>query len=832
MLRHVRNTLTFLILHCACFPGAGLLTPVAAFAQSATLTGIVNDTTDARVPGATVELVGAGARLSTQTDANGSYTFANVRPGTYELTVSLVGFAQARKPDVRVDAGPVDAGTITLALAAVSDTIVVSATRNEIALVDAPATMSIVDETVLASTPAQNYGDLLRGVPGLNVIQLSARDINLTSRQATSTLTNSQLVLLDGRSLYLDFFGLVLWDFLPNNIGDIRQIEVVRGPASAVWGANALTGVVNIITKTPREAPGTDVTLTAGFMNRNAGSGKGQGLGGLFGANASRAFVINDRWSYRVSAGYYASDPLARPTGRIPVIADPRAAGLTVGGASYPLDADGTLGTAFRNRGTSQPKFDMRVDQELAGNARITYQGGVAGTEGIVYTGLGPFDMQPGSLMGYAKANYARGGFQLNAFTNIVDAEAPNLLLTDPTTGRPLQLNFSTQTYDVSAGDVRPIGSRQVISVGGNVRRNNFEMTVAPAAKNRTEIGGYIEDSIFLNRVNLTLGARVDKFGNLEDPVFSPRISATVKVHPDHALRASFNRAFRSPSVVNNYLDTSIVNPVDLSGLAPLLPAQLQPLVANPFPLVVKAVGSELPIGAAAQTALKEEQLTAYEIAYTGTLDERTTMGVSFYVNDLDNSINFAQLPPTLDPYTTVNPPPGWQLPAGLLTAMAARGIYLPRTAFTYLNLGPIRQKGLELSVDHRFSRGLSMFANYSWQDDPTVLDDPDPYPTAELALPPTHRFNAGVNADGARYLGSLSVNYSDRAFWSDVLTSNFHGFTDGYTLVNASAGRKWQGGKLTTMVKVNNLLNQTIQQHVFGDLLKTNVSFEARIKF
>src|SRR5438093_510573 len=89
-----------------------------------------------------------------------------------------------------------------------------------------------VPGATVAASSAQNFGDLLRSVPGVNVIQLSARDINVTARQATSTLTNSQLTLLDGRSVYLDFFGLVLWDFVPTNASDIRQIEVIRGPAS------------------------------------------------------------------------------------------------------------------------------------------------------------------------------------------------------------------------------------------------------------------------------------------------------------------------------------------------------------------------------------------------------------------------------------------------------------------------------------------------------------------------------------------------------------------------------------------------------------------------
>ena len=135
--------------------------------------------------------------------------------------------------------------------------------------------MSVVSSETIETSPAQNYGDLLRNVPGLNVIQMSARDINLTSRQGTSTLSNSQLALLDGRSIYLDFFGLILWDFVPSNPADIKQIEVVRGPASAVWGANALTGVINIITKTPRESPGGSLNLNGTYFDRDAGSLKG-----------------------------------------------------------------------------------------------------------------------------------------------------------------------------------------------------------------------------------------------------------------------------------------------------------------------------------------------------------------------------------------------------------------------------------------------------------------------------------------------------------------------------------------------------------------------------
>ena len=94
-------------------------------------------------------------------------------------------------------------------------------------------------------------------------------------------------------------------------------------------------------------------------------------------------------------------------------------------------------------------------------------------------------------------------------------------------------------------------------------------------------------------------------------------------------------------------------------------------------------------------------------------------------------------------------------------------------------------------------------FANYSWQAKPTVLDDPQPFPSAELTRPPTNRFNVGFTYDGLRLLGSGTVNYSDRAFWSDVLSGPYHGFTDAYTMVNGSVGVKWATGRITRLAKV-----------------------------
>ncbi|HLA78092.1 MAG TPA: TonB-dependent receptor plug domain-containing protein, partial [Vicinamibacteria bacterium] len=343
------------------------------------------------------------------------------------------------------------------------EVVVVTASKVESTLVNAPATMSVVTSESIMNSPAQNYGDLLRSVPGLNIIQTSARDINITSRQSTVTLSNSQLALLDGRSIYLDFFGLILWDFVPASASEIKQIEVVRGPASAVWGANALTGVVNIITKSPREAAGTSLTLQSGSIERECDRCSQTDMGYSFGGALTHARAVSDRIAYKVSAGYFNSDAFSRPAGTIPVIDDPREAGKKVGGASYPSDSTaGSFGTRFENSGTRQPKLDLRLDQEFGNGGRLIYGAGVAGTEGIVHTGIGPFDIQSGSYMYYGKLNYSKGALKVNFFANLLDVEAPNLLLPDPNTGEGVQLNFKTQTFDLEFGHSRVFAGKHV----------------------------------------------------------------------------------------------------------------------------------------------------------------------------------------------------------------------------------------------------------------------------------------------------------------------------------------------------------------------------------
>jgi outer membrane receptor protein involved in Fe transport len=671
------------------------------------------------------------------------------------------------------------------------ETVVVSASKTEEKLVNAPATVTVVGLQQIETATSQNFAELLRTVPGLNMTQVSARDINITTRGATGTLATGQLALLDGRSLYQDFFGFVMWDFLPVNLNEIKQIEVIRGPASAVWGANALYGVVNVITKSPREMQGTSAMFGFGTFEKTNGADNGS----LWYVSGTHAQAINDRWAFKLSAGGYSQDPLSRPTGIIP--GSPGSS--TGGGTAYP---------AYTNTGTTQPKFDGRVDYDYENGAKLAISGGVAGTEGIMHSGIGPFDINSGSVMSYAKVNYAKAGLHAGFFTNMLDGDASNLLTRD-TAGNPIAFAFKTKTFDFEVSNVQTFAKRHVVSYGGNLRYNKFDLSLAPAADNRTEFGVYGQDEIFLNdHFRWVIGGRVDRFDYLNDFVFSPRTTFLIKPQENHTFRLSYNRAYRSPSVINNHLDVTIAEPINLGLFSPLLAGRV-------YPLPIRSVGNP---------DLKEQSLDAYEIGYSGVVGGRTVLSAAFYVNKSTNDILFTE--EKGGRWTAANPPPGWPLPP-VVISIATGGAGFPGL-FTYKNFGHTTQKGLELGADSAINRFFNVFANYSYQATP----EPKDFDISELNLPPKNRFNAGFGFTYSRFLGNLSVSYSDDAFWQDVLDDRYHGTTKAYTLVNGGFGVKWAGEKVTTSIKVVNIGNADVQQHVFGDVLKRQVVGEFRVQF
>jgi outer membrane receptor protein involved in Fe transport len=772
-----------------------LVVPGAAVAQEAntgSLAGVVKDARGNAFPGAEVVIVNeqGHAAFRTFADRTGTWRIAAIPAGTYSVTVTAPATVPGIVKHVTVVSGSSASADVTLQVG-LSETVVVTASRIEERLVDAPAPVTIINDRRIVAEPTQNFADIMREVPGVNVVQMSARDFNVTPRGATNVPASSQLVMIDGRPINQDYYGYVAWDFVPSSLGEIKQIEVLSGAASAVWGAYAMNGVVNILTKAPREMVGTTVTFGAGTFDRST-DGSSADNGSLYYVNATHAQAINSQWAYKASAGYYQTDPYARPTGTIP----------NAYKTPYPV---------FENFGTKQPKVDGRVDYDSAdGTQHVSLSGGYAGTGGTFHTGLGPFRLEDGAGS-YGKVDYRRGGLTIKSFVNLWKGQATSLLSVGPL-GQPLLLDFHDRSWDLDIQNTQTLFTRHMLTYGGNYRHNWTSITMAPLAEKRDQAGAYFQDEIFLSdHFRWLVGGRVDKYNIPKNPVFSPRTALLVKPTPGQTFRLSYSRAYRAPSLFQNYLDTTVANRLNLGLLSPAMEGSY-------FYFTVHGLGNQ---------NLEAQTLDAYELSYGASLVEgRAHVTAAFYVTDSRHDMILTQT----DSYSSRNVPLGWPLPTFILDGLIAGnafgpGLGLP-SVLGFQNLGEVRNKGFEASVDAQAHRNVNVYANYSWQAKP----EPKDFSISQINLPPTHRFNAGLNADYRCVLGNVSVGYTAKAYFRDVLDATYAGWTEPFTVINATVGVRLAGERAVFVVKGRNLANADVQNHLFGDLLKRQIVAELRL--
>src|SRR5580692_11690941 len=168
---------------------------------------------------------------------------------------------------------------------------VTSVSKKEQKRSEVAAAIFVITPEDIRRSGATGIPDLLRMVPGLDVAQINANTWAISARGFNFQFENKLLVLIDGRAVYTPIFGGVYWDTQDVPLEDIDRIEVIRGPGGTVWGANAVNGVINIITKKAEDTQG--VLVTAGGGTQDQGFGTAQ-YGGKIGEDAS----------YRVFAKY------------------------------------------------------------------------------------------------------------------------------------------------------------------------------------------------------------------------------------------------------------------------------------------------------------------------------------------------------------------------------------------------------------------------------------------------------------------------------------------------------------------------------------------------
>jgi iron complex outermembrane receptor protein len=382
--------------------------------------------------------------------------------------------------------------------------VVVTASRKEQPITEAPTTITVITSDDIRYSGATNIPDILRMVAGVDVMTITARDQQVGIRGFITPINNKLLVLVDGRTVYTDLYGAVFWEIFPVGVAEIDRIEVVKSPASSIYGANAFSGVVNIITKSPKQLKGTTLHLTAGGQNTLIGS-------------ILHAGEIAEKLNYKISAEW-----------------------------------DRTNGWSEIQPGEN-PGEVMRV------NALLEY---VLGDKGrFVFSGGRGYSknkkLLSGEYLGTGKVNDTIDYFQVDfqysnlKFRTFYKSEKPGVdwILTGE------RHAWHTATFNAELLHTFAVGKNQSLVWGLNYRYNTLEKNPFILQNQFQHLWAlFFEDEIKITKkLRLTLGGRYDRHP-LAGEHFSPRGNISFSPTKKHIIRLSVAKAFRNPTFVDSYL--------------------------------------------------------------------------------------------------------------------------------------------------------------------------------------------------------------------------------------------------------------------------------------
>ena len=263
---------------------------VPAAAQSGSITGRVTAADGGRpIAGARVEARVSGKTAGTATtDDNGQFRIVNLAEGSYSVAAARIGYQMQRVEGVRVGTGIVTADVTMSRLPSILDQVVTTASRAPEKVLDAPASVSVVNEKQINERPSITVTDHIATLPGIDVARGGLMQANVVARGFNNIFSGALLTLTDNRFAYVPSLRVNIPYLIPTNNEDIERIEVVLGPGAALYGPNAAGGVLHVITKSPFTSQGTTLTVDGGERNVFRGAFRTAGaLGEKFGYKLS-----------------------------------------------------------------------------------------------------------------------------------------------------------------------------------------------------------------------------------------------------------------------------------------------------------------------------------------------------------------------------------------------------------------------------------------------------------------------------------------------------------------------------------------------------------------
>jgi len=742
-------------------------------------------------------------RQTELTDAAGKYAFGRVAPGTYTVSATL-GPHSLREPGVVITAR----NTTTLRTKvdwppSVFESVVVNgATRQPARLVEAPAAVTVLGSGELAAEAA--HGELprvLAGTPGVELVQSGLYDFNLNSRGFNTFYNQNVLSRIDGRDPSLPhLLGYVDWAALSLPLDDIDQLEFVRGPAAALYGAGAFNGVLNVKTTSPRDSLGGKVRFSGGELDTRR-------------VEFRQALALGRDWYLKGIGGYHRSSDFTRS----------RVDTAEYAPATMPRDL------VAPRLGSDQDQLEfgaVRVDKYAPAQRQLTFEVGTAHERGPVT--LSPvarsqaIDVdQPWlrfnvaspqwNVLAYYTGNRLNGNKNLTANSLLylrashIAVEAQGNRQFAGARGRAIAgVEFGRQAVDsADPNGVQTVYDRKRATQSGSVF-------------------GQVEYRLFA-RLNTVASARWDRSTQFDGRV-SPRVAAVYALTPSQTLRVTYGRAFQVPSVTDSFLNIPVAPPIDLTPVE----AALAPVIGN------TSLGlGRVPILAVGNQNLRVERIDTVEMGYQGVIGGRLLVNVSVYRSQLNDFISnvlpqvgtsLGRLNPSYGPYR----PPSSLSPAAAATVTQTLSAVLPPDVFaalsndasgapivallSFVNFGSATTAGVEFGATYVLPAGWRVQGSYTGFHS-SVSDVPE---NPLLPNTPGHQFSVGTAYERGRISGSMRYRWVDGFPW---LAGTYAGPVPSYAVLDLNASYKLTK-RITVGTDVANLLDNEHYEAFGGDLL------------
>ena len=232
------------------------------------ISGTVSDSTN-KSPLIGANVIISETSLGAATDSDGRYNINQIAPGDYIISVSYMGYKSYKK-NITISNNENVSLDISLAPEAIKmETYVVTASRRRERVEDAPAAISVISKAEIRRESNTNLGDYLKGTKGIDFTQSGIDSYNMTARGFNSSFSSRLLTLTDGRMANVPSLRLTAYNVIPVSFEDVEQIEVVLGPSSALYGPNAHSGVLNIVTSSPIRNTGTSINIQGGMLSQD-----------------------------------------------------------------------------------------------------------------------------------------------------------------------------------------------------------------------------------------------------------------------------------------------------------------------------------------------------------------------------------------------------------------------------------------------------------------------------------------------------------------------------------------------------------------------------------